>query len=53
MKLLKCRNCNGEIDIVNNERAIIKKVRCTQCGFNNEDQERKGPEIIIIRKRTP
>lgn len=52
MKLLKCKFCRGEMDIVGGERAIHKKVRCRQCGYNNEQEERKGPEVVVIRKRT-
>lgn len=52
MKLLKCKNCRGEVDIVNNERAINKKIKCRQCGFTNVGElEQNGPEVIIIRKR--
>lgn len=51
MKLLRCKHCRGEMDIVDGERSINKKVRCRQCGFNNEEQERKGPEVVIIRRR--
>lgn len=53
MKLLKCKFCAGEMDIVGNEKSINKKVKCRTCNFNNvNDSERKEPEIIIIRKRT-
>ena len=48
MKLLKCKVCKGEIDIVGNERVINKKVKCRQCGFSNED---KAPEVFVIRKK--
>jgi hypothetical protein len=41
----------GEADIVGNERAINKKIKCSKCGFTNETPESKGPEVIIIRKR--
>lgn len=52
MKLLKCKLCNGEMDIVGNERSINKKVKCRQCGYSNENEtDRKGPEVVIIRKR--
>lgn len=56
MKLLKCKLCAGEMDIVGNERSINKKVKCRQCGYSNENENdygRKGPEVVIIRKRTP
>lgn len=52
MKLLKCRVCGGEMEIVGNERAINKKVRCLKCGFNNANEpERKMPEVVIMKKR--
>ena len=40
------------MDIVGNERAIYKKVKCRSCGFSNEkDTDSKMPEIVIIRKK--
>lgn len=52
MKLLKCKLCRGECDIVSGERSIYKKIKCRQCGYtNNSESERKGPEVVIIRKR--
>jgi len=50
MKLLKCKICMGEVDLVNNDRAVNRKVKCRKCGFTNEN-ERSGPEVVIIRKR--
>lgn len=50
MKLLKCKLCLGEVDIIGNERAMNKKVKCRKCGFTNEN-ENKGPEVLVIRKR--
>jgi uncharacterized Zn finger protein len=53
MKLLKCKLCSGEMEIVGNERAINKKVKCLKCGYTNVGEpERKGPEVLVIRKRT-
>jgi hypothetical protein len=52
MILLKCKLCNGEMDIVGGEHAVNKKVRCRKCGYNNVDfLEKKEPEVVIIRKR--
>jgi len=53
MKLLRCKFCRGEMDIVSGERSVHKKVKCRNCGYSNENeqQERKGPEVVIIRKR--
>lgn len=52
MKLLKCRVCDGEMEIVGNERAINKKVKCLKCGFTNANEAvRKEPEIVVLKKR--
>lgn len=51
MKLLRCKLCSGEMDIINNEYAINKQVKCRQCGYYNNEPDRKGPEVIIMRKR--
>ena len=52
MKLLKCKLCGGECEFVGNEHSVSRKVRCLACGFNNFDEpDKKGPEIVIIRKR--
>ena len=54
MKLLKCKLCHGEVDIVGNERAIHKKVKCRACGYSNENEKaHREPEVVIIRKRMP
>lgn len=53
MKLLRCKLCSGEMDIVSGERSIYKKVKCRSCGYSNEQEPRKGPEVVIIRKRNP
>lgn len=51
MKLLKCKICLGEVDIIGNDRAINKKTKCRKCGFSTEAEAPKGPEVVIIRKR--
>ncbi len=51
MKLLKCKLCQGEVDIVGGEHAINKKIKCTKCGFTNESAQPKGPEVIVMRRR--
>lgn len=54
MKLLKCVFCYGEVEILNNDRSINKKTRCTKCGFTNAslpEPTNKAPEIIIMRRR--
>lgn len=50
MRLLKCKLCAGEIDIVGNEHSIFKKIKCKYCGFANND-EKKYPEVIVIKKK--
>lgn len=55
MKILACNLCGGELDIIGNDKAITKKVKCLKCGFtnaNNVDYKKIEPEIVIIRKRT-
>ena len=53
MKLLKCKFCRGEVDIIGSERSVNKKIKCQQCGFTNANEtEQKSPEIIIVRKRS-
>lgn len=52
MKLLKCKICNGEVDVIGNENSINKKIKCQKCGFtNNNESVQKGPEVFVIRKR--
>lgn len=51
MKFLLCKICMGECDIVANERAINKKIKCTKCGFTN-NTEKKQPEIVVLKKRS-
>lgn len=52
MKLLKCKLCGGECEFVGNEHSVSRKVRCLACGYNNLDEpEKKGPEIVVIRRR--
>jgi hypothetical protein len=54
MKLLRCKLCRGEVDIIGGEHSVIKKVKCTQCGYSNEgDSNRTMPEVVIIKKRPP
>jgi len=48
MILLRCKICDGEVNIVGNERLVNKKIQCTQCGFNNLEEKK---EPIIIKKR--
>lgn len=49
MKLLKCIICNGEIDIIGNERAVSKKTKCRKCGLTSHE-EKVAPEVIIRRR---
>ncbi len=52
MKLLRYLLFRGEMDIIGGERSINKKVKCRQCGYSNEqEQPRKMPEVVVIRKR--
>lgn len=52
MKLLRCKYCRGEVDIIGNERTVNKKIKCLNCGFTNTDAvDKKEPEVLVIRKR--
>lgn len=53
MKLLKCKLCSGEVEIISQERGINKKIKCTKCGYSNmpELKQRKEPEVVVIKKR--
>ena len=52
MILLKCKLCAGEVEIVGNDRSVNKKIKCLKCGFTNLDTMSKGPEIIVMRRRS-
>ena len=52
MKLLRCKICMGEMDIIGNNRDVNKKVKCRECGFTNVDAVQKEPEVVVIRRRT-
>ncbi len=52
MKILKCKICQGEVDIVGNEHSVSKKIKCHKCGFTNDNFSTKGPEVIIMRRRS-
>jgi DNA-directed RNA polymerase subunit RPC12/RpoP len=52
MKLLKCKICSGEVDIVDNDRSINRKTKCHKCGHSSAGTtESKAPEVFVIRKR--
>jgi hypothetical protein len=51
MKLLRCKLCSGEVDIIGGEHAINKKVRCRDCGYSNADVPKKEPEVFVMRRR--
>ena len=53
MKLLKCKLCAGEVDIVGNTRLINKKIKCRKCGFSNlkEDSKKITTEIVVIKSK--
>ena len=52
MKLLKCKICKCEADIIESD-SINKKIKCTnfRCSFFGQRIELKEPEVFIIRKR--
>ena len=51
MKLLRCIICEGEVDLLSDDRLIEKKIKCRKCGFTNDHAPRE-PEVVIIRKRS-
>lgn len=50
MKLLKCKLCSGEVDIIGNYRSIEKKIKCRKCHFTNE-KPKNITEIVVIKKK--
>lgn len=53
MKILKCIICGGEVDILEYNDSVNKKIKCCCCGFTNSTSlKKKEPEIVIIRKKT-
>lgn len=54
MRLLKCKLCMGEVDFISGEHSVNRKVKCRKCGYTNENEnENKGPEVFVVRKRPP
>ena len=49
MRLLRCKLCHGEVDIIGNFRLVNKKIKCRKCKFTNSEEKQKEPEIIIYR----
>lgn len=50
MKILRCKFCKGELDIISNNKFSNIKVKCKKCGFTNF-KEIKEPEIFTIRRK--
>jgi len=50
MKLLKCKICKGDVDLIGNGHAINRKVKCDKC--NNTERHSKSPEVFVIRKKS-
>lgn len=51
MKFLECLLCSGELEIISNEAAPNKEVKCNYCGYSSRYNKDHEPEIIIRRKR--
>lgn len=51
MKLLKCKLCHGEVDIIGNFRAITKKIKCRECHYSNASKEKTLPEVVVLKKK--
>jgi uncharacterized Zn finger protein len=58
MKLLKCKICMGEVDLIGTERSINRKTKCRSCGLTNDSPKETtrtaDVEVITIhRRRSP
>lgn len=58
MKILKCKLCSGEIDILYSDHPVLKKVKCLNCGYSNAKDVGSSPlkskpevEIIVARNK--
>lgn len=55
MKLLKCKICLGEVDLVGDHHSIERKTQCRKCGFSSTPKPvgtgPGEPEIIRIHGR--
>jgi hypothetical protein len=51
VKILKCKLCDGEVDIIANHRSVSKKIKCRKCKFTNLNDKPSEPEVVIIRKK--
>lgn len=52
MKLLRCKLCSGEVDIIKSNKVINKKVKCRKCGFSNLNEKEKEtdiPDVMVIK----
>lgn len=53
MKLLRCKLCHGEVDIIGNYRSIVKKIKCQKCHYtNSQEKEKVMPEVVVLRKKS-
>jgi hypothetical protein len=53
MKLLKCKICLGEVDLVGDPHTMERKVKCRKCGFSNDKEKTPIVEVITINRRPP
>jgi hypothetical protein len=56
MKLLKCKLCGEECDLIGNEHQIERKIKCYQCNYNAASNDtntgdKNNSEVIIMRRR--
>ena len=52
MKLLKCKLCYGEVDIIGNYRSVNKKIKCRKCHYTNaQEKEKLVTEVVVIKKK--
>ena len=50
MIILKCKICDGEMDLVVSNKSSYKKIKCNRCGFSNVEKPIPYPEVTVIRK---
>lgn len=48
MKFLRCKLCQGEVDVIGNDHSFHKKTKCSKCGYSTEPV---GTEVLFINRR--
>ena len=50
MGILKCRVCGGDM-YMGDEIGVVRHARCNKCGYAGSVEEKKEPEVVVIRRR--